>query len=42
MKKFYEKPELELVTFQAEEAVTASVQGQALFGLFPNDLIPSN
>lgn len=39
MKKIYEKPMLELVTFQTEEAVTASVQGQALFGLFPSDLV---
>ena len=42
MKKIYETPAIELVTFQTEEAVTASVQGQALFGLFPNDLIPNN
>lgn len=39
MKKIYEKPMAELVTFQAEEAITASVQGQALFGLFPSDLV---
>lgn len=42
MKKIYESPAIELVTFQAEEAITASVQGQALFGMFPDDLIPNN
>ena len=39
MKKIYEKPMAELVTFQVEENITASVQGQALFGLVPSDLI---
>ena len=39
MKKIYEVPAIELVTFQAEENITASVQGQALFGLFPSDLV---
>lgn len=42
MMKTYEKPMAELVTFQSEENITASVQGQALFGLFPADLIPNN
>lgn len=41
MKKIYEKPMLELVTFQAEESITASgLQGRALFGMFPEALIP--
>ena len=42
MNKIYEKPMAELVTFQSEENITASVKGQALFGLFPDDLIPNN
>ena len=39
MKKTYEIPAIELVTFASEENITASVQGQALFGLFPSDLV---
>ena len=39
MKKIYETPAVELVTFQTEEAVTVSVQGQAYFGLFAPDLV---
>ena len=39
MKKNYEIPTIELVTFASEENITASVQGQALFGLFPSDLV---
>lgn len=35
MKKIYEKPVLELVTFQTEENITASYNATALFGIFP-------
>lgn len=41
MKKIYEKPIAELVTFQAEENITASIQALALWGFFPSDLIPT-
>ncbi len=40
MKKIYEMPMVELVTFQAEEAITTSAL--ACFGLFPEDLVPSD
>ncbi len=39
MKKDYQKPEIQLVTFQTEENITASVKATALFGFFPTDLI---
>ena len=37
MKMIYEKPELELVTFQSEEAITASVNGRAVAGVLDQD-----
>lgn len=39
MKKIYKKPMAELVTFQSEENITASIHNLATYGVYPSDLV---